>query len=331
MSTNAGSAPADVYQNMLKGCFSIAKSHHQFSRIALDQVHEQNNKVIKGQGGSASVLNSQNDSALIRWEICGPEVARIVSEFEELIDNYCSSVRSSGTKHHEDNENFRTKFLKDSTSVCQKIPYNPFEMDFLTTLNNSDRFEDSVFDNLKKVLPKGEEQVKHFIEERLVFQKIAITEKITKNNFPLLNKTVSPNSTMNFGPVFMNKFRCTVEHRPSLADLVFAEELYGVPHCFAVNVDTMYHGSKSSIKDRLKPCHPPIVNEMSPAARILEASPIIRKLANVSVNNFHEFAIVLSQNVSDLAKGYDPVDIVFDRYFENSQKNKLECKEEVGF
>ena len=37
-------------------------------------------------------------------------------------------------------------------------------MDFLTTLNNSDRFEDSVFDNFKNVLPKGEEQVKHFIE-----------------------------------------------------------------------------------------------------------------------------------------------------------------------
>ena len=138
---------------------------------------------------------------------------------------------------------------------------------------------------------KGEGQVKHFIEERLVFQKVAITEK-RKKNFPLLNKTGSPNSTMNFGPVFMNKFRCAVEHRPSLADLVFAEELYGVPHCFAVNVDTMYQGSKSSIKDRLKPCHPTIVNEMSPAAIILEASPMIRKLANVSVKNFHAFAIV---------------------------------------
>ena len=80
---------------------------------------------------------------------------------------------------------------------------------------------------------------------------------------------------------------------------MFAEELYGVPHCFAVNVDTMYHGSKSTLKDRLKPCHPPIVNEMSPAAIILEASPVIRKLANVSVKNVHEFAVVLYQNVSN--------------------------------
>ena len=177
-------------------------------------------------------------------------------------------------------------------------------------------------------MPKGEEQVKHFIEERLVFQKVAITEKITKNNFPLLNKTVSPNSTMNFGPAFMNRFRCAVEHRPSLADLVFAEELYGVPHCFAVNVDTMYHGSKSSIKDRLKPCHPPIGNETSPAAIILEA--MIRKLANVSVKNFLEFAVVLNQNVSHLAKGFDRVDIVFDRYFESSLKKQTRMERGLG-
>ena len=41
---------------------------------------------------------------------------------------------------------------------------------------------------------------------------------------------------MNFGPVFMNKFRCAVQHRLSFANLLFAEELYDVPHCFAINV-----------------------------------------------------------------------------------------------
>ena len=80
--------------------------------------------------------------------------------------------------------------------------------------------------------------------------------------------------------------------------------------------------NKSSIKVRLKPCHPPshppIVNEMSPAAIILEASRMIRKLANVSVKNVHEFAVVLYQNVSNLAKGFDRVDIVFDCYFETA-------------
>ena len=38
----------DVYQQMLKGFFSFAKTKRPFSRMALDQVHEQNNKIIKG-------------------------------------------------------------------------------------------------------------------------------------------------------------------------------------------------------------------------------------------------------------------------------------------
>ena len=54
--------------------------------MALDQVHEQN-KIIKGVGGGASLLNTQDESALISWENCGPEVARIVSEFEDSLYN----------------------------------------------------------------------------------------------------------------------------------------------------------------------------------------------------------------------------------------------------
>ena len=38
----------DIYQQMLKGFFSFAKTKRPFSRMALDQVHEQNNKIIKG-------------------------------------------------------------------------------------------------------------------------------------------------------------------------------------------------------------------------------------------------------------------------------------------
>ena len=50
----------DVYQQILKGFFSFAKTKRPFSRMALDQVHEQNNKIIKVVGGATSLLNTQN-------------------------------------------------------------------------------------------------------------------------------------------------------------------------------------------------------------------------------------------------------------------------------
>ena len=51
---------------MLKGFFSFTKTKCPFSQIALDQVHEQNNKIIKGVGGATSLLNTQDESVLIR-------------------------------------------------------------------------------------------------------------------------------------------------------------------------------------------------------------------------------------------------------------------------
>ena len=52
----------------MNGNFSFPKNNTLFFRIALDQLHEQNNKVIKGISGATSVINRKDESALNRWE-----------------------------------------------------------------------------------------------------------------------------------------------------------------------------------------------------------------------------------------------------------------------
>ncbi len=86
--------------------FSFQKSNRQFSQIGLDQVHEQNNAIIKGSGGATDLLNKVDDSALLRWEVCNPEVARLLLEFEDSMDDN-PQVEISKAKHHEDNDNFK--------------------------------------------------------------------------------------------------------------------------------------------------------------------------------------------------------------------------------
>ena len=53
---------------------SFKKTTHQFSALALDQVHEQTSCVIKGCGGVTDLLNIEDQSALMRWETCGSDV-----------------------------------------------------------------------------------------------------------------------------------------------------------------------------------------------------------------------------------------------------------------
>ena len=57
------------------------KTKRPFSSIAIDQAYEQNNKVVKGDGGAVGFL--QNPKALLRWMVAGPELARVIGEFED--------------------------------------------------------------------------------------------------------------------------------------------------------------------------------------------------------------------------------------------------------
>ena len=41
----------DVAKEFRKGKFTVSKSQRRFSQIAIDQAHEQNNAVMKGDGG----------------------------------------------------------------------------------------------------------------------------------------------------------------------------------------------------------------------------------------------------------------------------------------
>ena len=48
--------------------------------MAIYQAHEQINDLIKGDGGIIGITD--NPSALIKWITAGPEISRIVDEFE---------------------------------------------------------------------------------------------------------------------------------------------------------------------------------------------------------------------------------------------------------
>ncbi|KAG7160899.1 hypothetical protein Hamer_G007673 [Homarus americanus] len=59
----------------------MQKTRKVFSSIPTDQAHEQNNACIKGDGGAVGLTN--NPSALRRWMVSGPEVARVIEEFKD--------------------------------------------------------------------------------------------------------------------------------------------------------------------------------------------------------------------------------------------------------
>ena len=125
-----------IYKEFMDGNFSFQKTNTSFSKIALDQLHEQNNKYVKGVSGATSLVNRLDDSALTRWQLCGPELARLLKEFEMNILH--ESEPEDTKKHHEDNLKFQIDFLNNVKKLHAAFPNNPFEMQNLTIINKID-------------------------------------------------------------------------------------------------------------------------------------------------------------------------------------------------
>ena len=152
----------DVYREFMEGNFSYLKTKSSFSRMGLDQLHEQNNKYIKGVSGATSLVNRQDESALIRWELCGPELSRLLLQFEESneIDR-----EEKTQKLHEDRVGFQNDFFDDVDEVTKNFVCNPFESQSLTVVNKTGVvFDDNIFLNISKLGSIGSSQLHEFIQ-----------------------------------------------------------------------------------------------------------------------------------------------------------------------
>ena len=69
-----------IFEEFLQGNFVVKKTQQKFSSIPIDHVHEQNNKCVKGDSGAVGL--TENTSELLRWILSGPEIARVINEFQ---------------------------------------------------------------------------------------------------------------------------------------------------------------------------------------------------------------------------------------------------------
>ena len=157
-----------------------------FSGIAIDQAHEQNNASVNGDGGAVGL--SENPAALRRWMVSGPEMARLIGEFE------VSTMKRKKTdfRHHEQTKHAQMTFGQDITSLTdvREEMENPFAENSkdLLVLDSRDLADPAVIDTLRHIKSLGQEQYDTYVNERLVNQTKPITDPIKRNNLPLFSR-----------------------------------------------------------------------------------------------------------------------------------------------
>ena len=226
-------------------------------------------------------------------------------------------------KHHENNPIFTKDFIKDTTTLLNNFPDNPFVLSDLTVINNTDMvFEDNVYCNLAQLLKTGEKQLHLFIDDRLILSKQTLSAKITLNHFQLpgfkstKKHASSVDKRLNFA--FITKLRSAVTYRSEHAKLLFSSEVYDYCQSLSEDGSDLYHGVKSNILYRFEQ----VTNRneiSSSAALLIGLSPMFR--SDTHSDTSEEFARPLSNNIKELSSGYSRVDIICDRYFNNILKN----------
>ena len=110
----------DVAKEFNAGHFVIQKTGNDFSGMAFDHGHEQNNAVIKGDGGVVGL--TEDEDALRRWGIAMPEVI-------DLLDQYkTESTKVTASNHPERTMNDQVEFVKKVRNLTNEFNDlgNPF-------------------------------------------------------------------------------------------------------------------------------------------------------------------------------------------------------------
>ena len=84
-----------LYRQFADGFFTIAKTQNPFAMIGFDQTNEQQNKELKMHGGT---LNLSDECVFTKWAVAGPEIARVITEFEAgMYRVYAEECRSQAS------------------------------------------------------------------------------------------------------------------------------------------------------------------------------------------------------------------------------------------
>ena len=168
-----------VHQAFCRGAFVVHKTGRPFSAIALDQAHEQCNKMVKGDGGAVGLTT--NPGALRRWMTAGPEIARLLISFERQT----ATSKSAAQDHHEHTPAVQKSFKKDVESLVSAFEEtgNPFEDDSgcLFAMDTKIVADAAAIKAVENVVSTGQQQYDEFVKERLVERITPVTATLRRN------------------------------------------------------------------------------------------------------------------------------------------------------
>jgi len=142
---------------------------------------------VKGVGGAIGL--TQNPSACRRWMLSGPEMARLLKQYEEECIHGDNTEMSSNLHHREQGLSTQKTFQQQVVDLTETIKRmeNPFFDIFpdLVTLDSRNCTAESVVTTVRNLEETGKKQYRDFVKNVLQEHSHSIHDPIKKNSLAL--------------------------------------------------------------------------------------------------------------------------------------------------
>ncbi|KAK3889182.1 hypothetical protein Pcinc_006754 [Petrolisthes cinctipes] len=294
------SLPVSIKEEFVKcSHWVLAKTTNKFSAMPFDQAHEQENKIVKSSGGIVGL--TENPVALRRWVLSGPEISRLLKQFEEEYHPDDDPESLEEFHHHEQDPATQKTFQRQVTNLSETIRRicNPFLDDFpdLISLDNRNCTDGSAIVSLHTLEERGKKQYEEFVKNVLDERSHSIHDPIKRNSVKLFRKhqykvtskqgkkiKVLQNNVELFGQLYIS-----IQNREGDLAEVFAHEIQSFPPSLS-DFGKLHLANKNS--DLLQCIEQPGKSETPSVydCKLLDGVVIVHCLPVTSVNTFHEYA-----------------------------------------
>jgi len=276
--------------------------------------------------------------------VSGPEVAGAIAQFESVQDLVkCKQSKGPDIHHHEQSKSTQNKFCTQVNSLLEVMETfgNPFEEGSadLMVLDSKEIASDDVVATIRSIETEGEKQMKSFVTDRLVKKTKEVTDVINLNKFPLFGSPQrSPSqdkkviASLKQNCSLFSRLYISCQVRDGNLDEFFSHENQPFPPSISKHGE-LRPCNKSELLKSLETLHTsPLSNTPNVDALLIDGAALVNMLKpNGACKTFSDYAEqVYLPYIRERLHKVARVDVVWDRYIQNSLKAHTRDKRGTG-
>lgn len=274
---------------------------------------------------------------MLKWMVSGPEIARIINEFQRYLPFNTDKQGSSHRNHHEQTRSAQERFVKHVKSLCMAFEEvgNPFleESQDLISLESRNIANMKAVENLRNAENIGTKNFKAFVFDRIKSKKKSVFDTIKQNKVWIFNQPAERSignkdelTTLKKSCYLFSQLYIACQVRDGNLNEFFKHENTAFPPSLSKHGE-LRSGTKSDLIGCLLESIPQSEASENVDCIILDGAAIVNMLKPQGAVTFQDYATktfepFIKQQLSHSSR----IDIVWDIYTANSLKFSARSK-----